>query len=27
VRVFALEPAENVLKVLAGDPMGTVLHP
>ena len=27
VRVFALEPAANVLKVLAGDPMGTVLHP
>ena len=27
VRVFALEPADNVLKVLAGDPMGTVLHP
>lgn len=27
VRVFAMEPAENVLKVLAGDPMGTVLHP
>ena len=27
VRVFALEPAENVLKVLAGDPMGTVRHP
>ncbi|MCE5342259.1 MAG: uridine monophosphate kinase [Eubacteriales bacterium] len=27
VRVFALEPADNVLKVLSGDPMGTVLHP
>lgn len=27
VRVFALDPPENVLKVLAGDPMGTVLHP
>ena len=27
VRVFGLEPAQNVLKVLAGDPMGTVLHP
>ena len=27
VRVFALEPADNMLKVLAGDPMGTVLHP
>ncbi len=27
VRVFGLEPPENVLKVLAGDPMGTVLHP
>lgn len=27
VRVFALEPAENILKVLAGDPMGTTLHP
>ncbi|MDD3212319.1 MAG: UMP kinase [Eubacteriales bacterium] len=27
VRVFALDPAENMLKVLAGDPMGTVLHP
>lgn len=27
VRVFALEPAENVLKVLNGDLMGTVLHP
>ena len=27
VRVFALEPADNVLRVLEGDPMGTVLHP
>ena len=27
VRVFALEPADNVLKVLAGDTMGTVMHP
>lgn len=27
VRVFGLEPPQNVLKVLAGDPMGTVLHP
>ncbi len=27
VRVFGLEPPENVLKVLAGDKMGTVLHP
>ena len=27
VRVFGLEPADNILKVLAGDPMGTVLHP
>ena len=27
VRVFGLSPADNVLKVLAGDPMGTVLHP
>lgn len=27
VRVFALDPPENVLKVLSGDPMGTVLHP
>lgn len=27
VRVFGLTPADNVLKVLAGDPMGTVLHP
>lgn len=27
VRVFGLEPPENVLRVLAGDPMGTVLHP
>lgn len=27
VRVFALDPPENVLKVLAGDTMGTVLHP
>lgn len=27
VRVFGLEPPENVLKVLQGDLMGTVLHP
>ena len=27
VRVFALDPAENVIKVLNGDPMGTTLHP
>ncbi|MEG0268628.1 MAG: uridine monophosphate kinase [Clostridia bacterium] len=27
VRIFGLEPPENVLKVLAGDPMGTLLHP
>ena len=27
VRVFALEPPQNVLKVLDGDSMGTVLHP
>ncbi len=27
VRVFGLEPPQNVLKVLHGDPMGTVLHP
>ena len=27
VRVFGLEPPENVLKVLSGDPMGTILHP
>ena len=27
VRVFALEPAENVQRVLEGDPMGTTLHP
>ena len=26
-RVFGLEPPENVLKVLSGDPMGTILHP
>ena len=25
VRVFGLEPPDNVLKVLAGDPMGTIL--
>ena len=25
VRVFRLEPPDNVLKVLAGDPMGTIL--
>lgn len=27
VRVFALEPADNALRVLNGDDMGTVLHP
>ena len=27
LRVFALQPPENVIKVLAGDTMGTVLHP
>jgi uridylate kinase len=27
VRLFAMKPADNVLKVLAGDLMGTVLHP
>ena len=27
VRVFGLEPAENIIKVLEGDMMGTVLHP
>lgn len=27
VRVFGLEPPENILKVLSGDPMGTFLHP
>ncbi len=27
VRVFALEPADNVQRVLEGDPMGTTLHP
>lgn len=27
LRVFGLQPAENVIKVLNGDPMGTVLHP
>ncbi|MEG2207291.1 MAG: UMP kinase [Clostridia bacterium] len=27
VRVFGLEPPQNVIKVLRGDPMGTVLHP
>lgn len=27
VRVYALDPAENTLKVLAGDAMGTTLHP
>lgn len=27
VRVFGLEPPENIMKVLNGDPMGTVLHP
>lgn len=27
VRIFGLEPAENILKVLSGDPMGTILHP
>jgi len=27
LRVFGLQPAENVIKVLNGDLMGTVLHP
>ena len=27
VRVFGLSEPENILKVLGGDPMGTVLHP
>ena len=27
VRVFGLDSADNVLKVLGGDPMGTILHP
>ena len=27
VRVFGLEPASNIIKVLEGDMMGTVLHP
>ena len=27
LRVFGLQPAENIVKVLDGDPMGTVLHP
>ena len=27
VRVFGLEPAENIIKVLEGDMVGTVLHP
>lgn len=27
LRVFGLQPAENVIRVLNGDPMGTVLHP
>jgi len=27
VRVFGLEPPTNILRVLEGDPMGTVLHP
>ena len=27
VRIFGLEPPENMLKVLAGDPMGSILHP
>ena len=27
VRVFGLEPPTNILRVLSGDPMGTVLHP
>ena len=27
LRVFGLEPAENIIKVLNGDTMGTVLHP
>jgi len=27
VRIFGLEPPENMLKVLTGDPMGSMLHP
>lgn len=27
VRIFALDPAENVLKVIAGDTMGSAVHP
>jgi len=27
LRVFGLEPPTNILKVLDGDPMGTILHP
>ena len=27
VRLFAMHPEENIIKVLGGDPMGTVLHP
>lgn len=27
VRLFKLEPPENALKVLRGDPMGTTMHP
>ena len=27
VRVFGLAEPENILKVIAGDPRGTVLHP
>ncbi|MBE5802008.1 MAG: uridine monophosphate kinase [Clostridiales bacterium] len=27
LRVFGLQPAENIIKVLNGDTMGTVLHP
>ncbi len=27
VRVFGLEPPENIVKVLSGDPMGSFVHP
>ncbi|MCL1854479.1 MAG: uridine monophosphate kinase [Clostridia bacterium] len=27
VRIFGMEPPDNVLKVLAGDPIGSFLHP
>ena len=27
IRVFGLSEPENIFKVLAGDPMGTLLHP